>query len=63
MHESKKYDDTFVFQDTPGVDSKTSAHEESTNKFLLNSDYVFFTVEYNHVESESNLSFLVKLHL
>src|SRR5699024_3588993 len=57
MHESKKYDDTFVFQDTTGVDSKTSAHEESTNKFLLNSDYVFFTVEYNHVESVSNLSF------
>ena len=61
MHESKKYDDTFVFQDTPGVDSKTSAHEESTNKFLLNSDYVFFTVEYNHVESESNLSFLSEI--
>uniref|UniRef100_UPI000593056F dynamin family protein n=1 Tax=Nosocomiicoccus massiliensis TaxID=1232430 RepID=UPI000593056F len=51
MHDSKKYNDTFVFQDTPGVDSKTSAHEESTHKFLLNSDYVFFTVEYNHVES------------
>lgn len=61
MHESKKYNNTFVFQDTPGVDSKTSAHEESTDKFLLNSDYVFFTVEYNHVESESNLSFLSEI--
>ncbi|OFS64266.1 dynamin family protein [Nosocomiicoccus sp. HMSC09A07] len=61
MHDSKKYNDTFVFQDTPGVDSKTSAHEESTHKFLLNSDYVFFTVEYNHVESESNLSFLEEI--
>lgn len=47
-----------VFQDTPGVDSKTDAHEETTNRFLLNSDYIFFTVEYNHVQSEHNLKML-----
>src|SRR5690625_507206 len=42
--------DRTVFQDTPGVDSNTDRHQEGANRFLLNSDYIFFTVEYNHVE-------------
>ncbi|KKK35615.1 hypothetical protein WN59_01955 [Salinicoccus sediminis] len=50
--------DRTVFQDTPGVDSSTRGHEESANRFLLNSDYIFFMVEYNHVESEHNLKLL-----
>ncbi|KIH71974.1 dynamin family protein [Salinicoccus roseus] len=50
-----------VFQDTPGVDSNTSSHGESTNRFLLNSDYIFFTVEYNHVESEHNMKLLKEI--
>jgi len=50
--------DRTVFQDTPGVDSSTRGHEESASRFLLNSDYIFFTVEYNHVESEHNLKLL-----
>ncbi len=50
-----------VIQDTPGVDSRTKAHSESTERFLLNSDYIFFTVEYNHVESEHNLALLKEL--
>lgn len=51
-----------VIQDTPGVDSRTKAHSESTERFLLNSDYIFFTVEYNHVESEHNLSLLKEIN-
>lgn len=47
-----------VFQDTPGVDSNTDSHQEGADRFLLNSDYIFFTVEYNHVESEHNLKIL-----
>lgn len=50
-----------VFQDTPGVDSNTQSHEESANRFLLNSDYIFFTVEYNHVESEHNMKLLKEI--
>src|SRR5699024_10950401 len=50
--------DRTVLQDTPGVDSSTRGHEESASRFLLNSDYIFFTVEYNHVESEHNLKLL-----
>lgn len=50
-----------VLQDTPGVDSRTKSHSLSMHRFLLNSDYIFFTVEYNHVESEKNLSLLKEL--
>ncbi|MFC3418222.1 dynamin family protein [Salinicoccus hispanicus] len=50
-----------VFQDTPGVDSNTQSHEDSANRFLLNSDYIFFTVEYNHVESEHNMKLLKEI--
>lgn len=52
-----------VLQDTPGVDSNTDSHRESTNRFLLNSDHIFFTVEYNHVESEHNMSLLKELSM
>lgn len=55
------YQHNTVFQDTPGVDSNTDSHEESANRFLLNSDLIFFTVEYNHVESEHNLTLLKEI--
>ena len=56
------YKENTVFQDTPGVDSNTDSHEASANRFLLNSDVIFFTVEYNHVESEHNLKLLREIH-
>ncbi|MCE4957036.1 dynamin family protein [Macrococcoides caseolyticum] len=43
-----------VIQDTPGIDATFKNHEASTMKFLLVSDVVFYTVEYNHVNSEKN---------
>lgn len=52
-----------VLQDTPGVDSNTDSHRDSTNRFLLNSDFIFFTVEYNHVESEHNMALLKELSM
>ncbi len=55
------FKDRTVFQDTPGVDSSTASHEESASRFLLNSDYIFFTVEYNHVESEHNMKLLKEI--
>src|SRR5699024_12808798 len=45
----------------PGVDSNTQSHEDSANRFLLNSDVIFFTVEYNRVESEHNLRLLKEI--
>jgi len=59
--DSDEYQQGTVFQDTPGVDSNNDSHEESANRFLLNSDLIFFTVEYNHVESEHNLTLLKEI--
>lgn len=59
--QSDDYQQNTVFQDTPGVDSNTDSHEEAANRFLLNSDLIFFTVEYNHVESEHNLTLLKEI--
>lgn len=45
-----------VIQDTPGIDATFKNHEQSTMKYLLISDIVFYTVEYNHVNAEKNFS-------
>lgn len=46
-----------VLLDTPGVDSGDSAHALVTNSALHLGDVVFYVMDYNHVLSESNLSF------
>ncbi|QYA41013.1 dynamin family protein [Macrococcoides caseolyticum] len=45
-----------VLQDTPGIDATFKNHEQSTMKYLLISDIVYYTVEYNHVNAEKNFS-------
>ncbi|GGH23970.1 dynamin family protein [Paenibacillus segetis] len=46
-----------VLLDTPGVDSGDAAHALVTNSALHLGDVVFYVMDYNHVLSESNLSF------
>ncbi|MNZ44022.1 Bacterial dynamin-like protein [compost metagenome] len=46
-----------VLLDTPGVDSGDAAHALATNSALHLADVVFYVMDYNHVLSESNLSF------
>ncbi|MEK4511478.1 dynamin family protein [Paenibacillus sp. FSL K6-2524] len=46
-----------VLLDTPGVDSGDAAHAQVTNSALHLGDVVFYVMDYNHVLSESNLSF------
>ncbi|WP_414046406.1 dynamin family protein [Macrococcus equi] len=48
------FENNTVIQDTPGIDATFKNHAASTMKFLLISDVVFYTVEYNHVNSEKN---------
>ncbi len=50
-----------VLLDTPGVDSGDSAHALATNSALHLADIVFYVMDYNHVLSESNLSFARRL--
>lgn len=50
------FDNGTVIQDTPGIDATFKNHEASTMKFLLISDVVCYTVEYNHVNAEKNFA-------
>ncbi|MFD1270251.1 dynamin family protein [Paenibacillus motobuensis] len=50
-----------VLLDTPGVDSGEAAHMVATNSALHLADVVFYVMDYNHVLSESNLSFARRL--
>ena len=47
--------------DTPGVDSTDDAHAMSTESALHIADMVFYTMDYNHVQSELNFQFTKQL--
>lgn len=47
--------------DTPGVDSTDDAHAMSTESSLHLADMVFYTMDYNHVQSEQNFQFTKQL--
>ena len=47
--------------DTPGVDSTDDAHAMSTESALHIADMVFYTMDYNHVQSELNFQFTKEL--
>ena len=47
--------------DTPGVDSTDDAHRLSTESALHLADLVFYTMDYNHVQSELNFRFTKEL--
>ncbi len=51
-----------VLLDTPGVDSTDAAHEAATYSALHRADVVFYAMDYNHVQSETNLSFARTLY-
>ena len=49
--------------DTPGVDSTDEAHEAITVEQLYTTDVIVYVMDYNHVQSETNLYFLKQLSL
>ncbi|MGJ9383398.1 dynamin family protein [Salipaludibacillus sp. CF4.18] len=49
--------------DTPGVDSTDDSHEAVTVEQLYSTDAIVYVMDYNHVQSETNLSFLRQLSL
>ena len=59
---SNEYRKGFTFQDTPGVDSNVQSHSASTESFLYTSNMVFYTVDYNHVQSALNFQFMKRLN-
>lgn len=50
-----------AFLDTPGVDSTDAAHASATDAALHLADIVFYVMDYNHVQSETNLAFAKSL--
>lgn len=49
--------------DTPGVDSTDESHEAITVEQLYTTDLIVYVMDYNHVQSETNLYFLKQLSL
>jgi len=47
-----------VFVDTPGVDSTDDAHRVATESSLHLVDFIVYMMDYHHVQSEVNYSFL-----
>ncbi len=47
-----------VIMDSPGIDSTDAAHKLSTESMLHLADVIFYVTDYNHVQSEENLSFM-----
>lgn len=50
-----------VLLDTPGVDSGDAAHAMATDSALHLGDVVLYVMDYNHVQSDSNLTFAKQL--
>lgn len=59
---SDKFRNGFTLQDTPGVDSNVSSHQSSTEEFMYTSNVLFYTVDYNHVQSALNFQFMKQLN-
>jgi replication fork clamp-binding protein CrfC len=53
--------DYSTIYDTPGVDSTDPTHQAVTLEALYTTDFICYVMDYNHVQSETNLSFLKQL--
>ncbi|TES57775.1 hypothetical protein E2L07_01905 [Halalkalibacterium halodurans] len=53
--------ETSCIFDTPGVDSTDPTHQAVTTEQLYTTDGIVYVMDYNHVQSETNLYFLKQL--
>lgn len=60
-HTESTLPEGITVMDTPGVDSTDDAHRLSTESALHLADLVFYTMDYNHVQSELNFRFTKEL--
>lgn len=60
-HTESNLPEGITVMDTPGVDSTDDAHRLSTESALHLADIVFYTMDYNHVQSELNFRFTKEL--
>ncbi|WP_044748273.1 dynamin family protein [Bacillus alveayuensis] len=60
-HRTDRLPHGVVIMDTPGIDSTDDAHRLATESVLHLSDVIFYTMDYNHVQSELNFQFTKEL--
>ena len=60
--QSGKFNQGFTLQDTPGVDSNVATHQSTTKQFMYTSNMMFYTVDYNHVQSALNFKFMKRIN-
>lgn len=60
--QSGKFNQGFTLQDTPGVDSNVATHQSTTEQFMYTSNMMFYTVDYNHVQSALNFKFMKRIN-
>lgn len=60
-HHGSSLPEGITVMDTPGVDSTDDRHRVSTESALHLADLVFYTMDYNHVQSELNFTFTKEL--
>ena len=58
---SSKFKNGFTLQDTPGVDSNAT-HQSTTEQFMYTGNILFYTVDYNHVQSALNFQFIKRMN-
>ncbi|MGZ2315879.1 dynamin family protein [Staphylococcus argenteus] len=56
--QSTKFNNGFTLQDTPALDSNVASHQSITEQYMYTSNMLFYTVDYNHVQSELNFKFM-----
>ncbi|RSZ22995.1 dynamin family protein [Staphylococcus haemolyticus] len=59
---SSKFKNGFTLQDTPGIDSNVATHQSTTEQFMYTSNILFYTVDYNHVQSALNFQFIKRMN-
>ncbi|MBI5972493.1 dynamin family protein [Staphylococcus caledonicus] len=59
---SAKFHNGFTLQDTPGIDSNVATHQTTTEQFMYTSNILFYTVDYNHVQSALNFQFMKRMN-
>jgi small GTP-binding protein len=60
-HRESKLPANTIIMDTPGIDSADDAHRIATESAIHLADFVFYVMDYNHVQSELNFLFTKEL--
>ncbi|WP_313957748.1 hypothetical protein, partial [Staphylococcus epidermidis] len=55
---SNKFNLPFTFQHTPPLHSNLPTHQSTTQQFIYTTNFFFYTLHYNHLQSPFNFKFI-----